>query len=427
VSLLSAISSLRIAIVTNRFAPHIGGIERQMALVGRGLARRGHQVTVLTRRYDPALPRREYVNGLTVERFGPSGQGVISKWLVNLGTFRRLVTSRPPFDCALVTQFSATIMGPALTHAVGRGVPIVIRPAEPGEFTGDVSRRSLSRLPLGMRRLVGTMIRGARGWAYRKAKVVVAIAELLAREAEGFGFPPDSIVRIPNPLDTAMFRPATPAEREGLRATLGIPGCAKVVTFSGRLALRKGVLTLARAWKELAPMHPEALLVIVGSGPGPDSPLDEEQALRQFLRAERLEQQVVLLGARTDVERYLAASDVFVFPSLPEVEGFGNALAEAMACGVPVIASDIQCGSVDLMVEGEQGLKFEAGNPDALCGRLHALLLDEPARARMGAAGRRLAEERLGVDAAVEAYERALRRAIEHESARRRRARDAGS
>jgi D-inositol-3-phosphate glycosyltransferase len=412
VSLLSAKSSLRIAIVTNRFAPYVGGLERQMAMVGSGLARRGHEVTVLTRRYDRALPRREHLNGLMVERFGPSGQGPISKWLVNLATFRRFVTSRPPFDCALVTQFSATIMGPALTYAVGRGVPLVVRPAERGEFTGDVSRRSLSRLPLGMHSLVGTMIRGARKLAYGKVKVIVAIGEPLAREAEEFGFPPDSIVRIPNPLDTTLFRPATPAEREDLRATLGIPGGAKVVTFSGRLARRKGVLTLARAWKELAPMHPEALLVIVGSGPGPDSPLDEEQALRQFLRAEGLEQRVVLLGARPDVERYLAASDVFVFPS--EAEGFGNALAEAMACGVPVVASDIQCGAVDLMVEGEQGFKFEAGNPASLCSRLHELLLDEPARARMGAAGRRLAEQRLGLDTAVEAYERALRRAMEH-------------
>ncbi|HSB54558.1 MAG TPA: glycosyltransferase family 4 protein, partial [Gemmatimonadales bacterium] len=265
---MSASPSLRIAIVTNRFAPHVGGIERQMALVGNGLVRRGHQVTVLTRRYDPALARREVLNGVQVERFGPSGHGPVSKWLVNLATFRRLATSKPAFDCALVTQFSATIMGPALTHAVGRGIPMVIRPAEPGEFTGDVSRRSLSRLPPGARGIARAALQKSRGWAYDKVGVVVAIAELLAREAEDFGFPPASIVRIPNPLDTARFRPATPVERESLRAELGIARGTKVVTFSGRLARGKGVLTLARAWKELAPMHPEALLVFVGSGPG---------------------------------------------------------------------------------------------------------------------------------------------------------------
>ena len=404
---------MRIAIVTNRFAPYVGGIERQMAMVGGGLVRLGHDVTVLTRRYDRALPRREHLNGLTVERFGPFGHGPISKWLVNLGTFRRLATSRPAFDCALVTQFSATVMGPALTHAVGRAVPIVIRPAEPGEFTGEVSRRSLAALPWVARGLVGKTLSRVRGWAYRKANLVIAIADAMAREAEQFGFPPDAIVRIPNPVDTARFRPATPAERESLRRELRIPTGTKVVTFSGRLARGKGAMILARAWKELAPMHPEALLVVLGSGPDHDAGLDEEQALRQFLRTERLEERVLLLGSRPDAERYLVASDLFVFPS-EAIEGFGNAAAEAMACGIPVLASNISCGSVDLLVEGKHGFKFEAGNPTSLRKRLHELLLlDEPARVGMGAAGRRLAEERFGLHTAVVAYEHALRTAME--------------
>jgi D-inositol-3-phosphate glycosyltransferase len=403
---------LRIAIVTNRFTPYVGGIERQMAMLGSGLARRGHQVTILTRRYDRALPNREDLDGLTIERFGPSGQGPVAKWLVNLGTFRRLATSRPAFDCALVTQFSATILGPALTHAVGRGVPLVVRPAEPGEFTGEVSQRTLSALPPGARDLAKKALRNLRAWAYGKANVVVAISKAMAREAEAFGFPPDSIVGIPNPVDTALFRPATPAEREDVRRELGIAGGTKIVTFNGRLARGKGAVTLARAWKELAPLHPDSVLVVIGSGPTHDPKVDEEQVLRAFLRNEGLEQRVLLLGSRPAVERYLAASDVFVFPS--EVgEGFGNALTEAMACGVPVLAANISCGSVDLVQEGEHGLKFEPGNPASLRDRLHELLLDESARARMGAAGRRLAEERLELNTAVDAYERALRRAIE--------------
>ncbi|HTK41520.1 MAG TPA: hypothetical protein VL287_07985, partial [Gemmatimonadales bacterium] len=67
------------------------------------------------------------------------------------------------------------------------------------------------------------------------------------------------------------------------------------------------------------------------------------------------------------------------------------------------------------MVEGQQGFKFEAGNPSSLGKRLHELLLlDEPTRARMGAAGRRLAEEKFGLNPAVAAYEHALLTAMEH-------------
>jgi glycosyltransferase involved in cell wall biosynthesis len=247
--------------------------------------------------------------------------------------------------------------------------------------------------------------------AYSQAKVLVVPSARLIREAEGFGFPPDSIIHVPNPVDTSAFRPATTAERRELRAALGIPQDAEVVTYSGRLVAGKGLLTLARAWKDLVPMHPRALLVIIGPGAGQDSPLDAEQALRQYVTTEGMQDRVILTGARNDVERYLAASDVFAFPSV--AEGFGNSLVEAMACGLPVICSRGAGGASDLIQEGEQGLKFDAENPASLCAGLHQLLSDEAGCKRMGAASRRLVEERSGLEAAVDSYERAIRRAIE--------------
>ena len=115
-------------------------------------------------------------------------------------------------------------------------------------------------------------------------------------------------------------------------------------------------------------------------------------------------------------------------------------------CGILGVASVVDPASVELLIRMRDTMRHrgpdDAGvwrSPDgavglahrrlpaSLCGRLHTLLLDEPARARMGAAGHRLAEERLGVDGAVEAYERALRRAIEQESASGGRATEAGS
>jgi glycosyltransferase involved in cell wall biosynthesis len=318
--------------------------------------------------------------------------------------------SKPPFDCVLVTQVSATAISPAMARALG-GAPFVLRPCELGEFTGEVSRSSLARLPLGGRQLVQTALQAVRRLAYRQAKVVVAPSEGLVREAQQFGFPPDSILRVPNPVDTTVFRPVTPVERRDLRVALGIPVDAEVVTFSGRLVKGKGVLTLAQAWKQLIPMHPKAILIVVGSGPGSDSPLDVEQTLRGFLRDEFLEDRVIMPGSRPDVERYLGASDLFVFPSGPE--GVGNSLIEAMACGLPVICGMGEGSPADLVQDGENGFKFETGNASALCARIHELLLDKDARACMGAAGRRLVEQRPGVEVAIEAYEQALRKAIE--------------
>ena len=79
---------MRIAIVSNNFLPYIGGIERQNQLLSEALVKRGHEVTVLTRRYDPALPKHEIRNGVRIQRLWPSGGGVLAKWLMNVGVRR---------------------------------------------------------------------------------------------------------------------------------------------------------------------------------------------------------------------------------------------------------------------------------------------------------------------------------------------------
>lgn len=398
---------LGIAVVANRFAPYIGGIETQVRLIGGALVARGHQVTVLTRRYDPALPARDALEGLSVRRFGPTGHGVASKWLLNAGTARWLVRHQRSLDCVLVTQFSATAFGPALANALG-GAPLVLRTAEHGELTGEVSNRSLGALPAGLRPLTGATLRRARRWAYRRAGLIIALSRGLAREAEAFGFPPSRIERIPVAVDTVRFHPVGPAERRELRGALGIPAEAETAAYVGRLVRGKGLSTLVAAWAEVARERPRALLLVVGEGTGPASPLDAEASFRRAIRAAGLESRVLLAGAREDVSRYLQASDLFVFPS--EREGFGNALAEAMSCGLPVVCSRIECGAVDELVEGRHGCTFEVGDSRGLACRILDLLPAEELRSRMGAACRALVERSWNVERVAGAYESALAR-----------------
>jgi len=396
---------LRVAIVANRFAPYIGGIETQVRLIGGALAARGHEVTVLTRRYDRSLPARDVVEGISVRRFGPPGHGVASKWLLNPSTARWLVRHARRLDCVLVTQFSATALGPGVANALS-GVPLVLRTAEHGEFTGEVSARSLGALPGPLRPLAETALRRARAWAYRRAKSIIALSRGLAREAEAFGFPRSSIARIPVAVDTDRFRPVAPEERRELRRGLGLPAEAEVVTYVSRLVRGKGLSTLGEAWARVAQERPRALLLVVGEGTGARSPLDAEASFRRDIAAAGLDQRVLLAGAREDVPRYLQASDLFVFPS--EREGFGNALAEAMSCALPVVCSRIECGSVDELVEGRHGYTFEVGDSQALACRILDLLGSEEARVRMGAACRSLVESRWNVQRIADAYEGVL-------------------
>ena len=395
---------LQIGIVSNYFAPRVGGVEKQNRIIGEALAKRGHEVTVVTRRYDPTLPRRELRSGLHIERFGPSGFGVLAKWLMNASTFIRIARGKPSFDVVLITQCSAHVFGPALAN-VFCDVPLIIRPVEPGELSGDISAQSLGRLPAGIRPIAHTAVDAARRWAYRHVKQVIAISAGIVREAESFGFPPSHVALIHNAVDTKRFAPVAPGEKAALRKSLGLPSDAEIVVYVGRLAKRKGLPTLVEAWTGVVRDRPSAMLLIVGGGLGSSSPHNAEPSLRAAIATAGLQGQIVLTGAVDDVERYLQSSDLFIFPSEP-YEGFGNALAEAMSCGLPVICTKIEGAAADLVEEGKNGFKFDVGDSAALCARIKELLDKEPIRKRMGAANRNRIEGILDLDHVVDAYER---------------------
>jgi glycosyltransferase involved in cell wall biosynthesis len=396
---------MRVAIVTNHFAPYVGGIETQNRLIGEALVRRGHHVTVLTRRYDPALPWREVRNGVRVERLRPSGERIVDKWLMNAGAFRRLLLARPEFDAVLVTLFSVHIFGPALAGALRR-FPLVVRTDVSSELLGGVSEDSVLRLPRAIRPVVRTGLAMARRAAYRRARRVIAISRALAREAAVFGFPESAVALIPNAVDLERFRPVTPAGKTRRRAALGLDPDAEIAITVSRLVRRKGLLTLVEAWAGVARDRPRAMLLIVGGGPGPRSMHDAERPLRAAVAARGLGGRVRLVGPVADVERWLQAGDLFVFAS--EEESFGCALAEAMACGLPVVCTRIEGAAEDLVVEGVHGLTFDVGDVETLRRGLADLLADPAARAAMGAAAREAVAERLGVPRIASEYERVL-------------------
>jgi L-malate glycosyltransferase len=146
----------------------------------------------------------------------------------------------------------------------------------------------------------------------------------------------------------------------------------------------------------------------VGSG-GQDIHNCEDE-LRSFVRRRGLDEQVTFTGGIDNVEHYLQASDCFVFPT--ENEAFGVSLIEAMACGLPVVASSTG-GIPDIVEDGVNGILVPVGNEPALEEALHAVLGDPGAAARLGAEGRRTVTARYSVSAVVGAYERLLRRCLD--------------
>jgi glycosyltransferase involved in cell wall biosynthesis len=234
----------------------------------------------------------------------------------------------------------------------------------------------------------------------------VAISSAVEQEYLAHGVDPSAIERIPNGIDTKRFSPVNASARESIRDRLRIPQSARVVVFTGRLVQYKGLPLLLRVWKEIQHRHPDAQLLLVGSG-GLD--IDNcEDALKSDVTSNGLERTVRFTGAVENVHEYLQASDVFVFPT--ENEAFGISLVEAMACGLPAIATPV--GGVDeILAGGRYGLIVELGSYDQLLEALNFTLTNHALATELGQKGRRAVEECYAIEVVLKRYIQRFERA----------------
>ena len=210
-------------------------------------------------------------------------------------------------------------------------------------------------------------------WMLKKVDCFIAISEEIKEGLLCDGYKQYKIVRIPNFIDQNLFHPSGKKSGDQIRKKLGFTN-GKIVTFSGRLVERKGVSVLLEAWGKLAKDHQDVLLVIVGGGP-------LEKKLKDQSRELGIEENVKFFGFVNNIGDYLAATDIFVFPSFQE--GFPNSVLEAMACGIPVISTKIG-GVVDVIRDGENGLLVEPGNVNQLADALKKLISDAEYASTLG-------------------------------------------
>jgi len=222
-----------------------------------------------------------------------------------------------------------------------------------------------------------------------------AISEAVKRSTvETMGVPPERITVVKRGRDPERLGEPSAQRSATARRSLGLDPNAQVILTVGREEYQKGHRHLVDAFATVAVSHPEAVLVIAGR----EGAASADLAAR--IRGLGLGDHVRRLGHRDDVPEVLAAADLFVFPSL--YEGLGGALIEAMALGLPIVASDLAALG-EVVRPGENADMVPATDADALAAAITALLDDEERRVAYGIRSRELFEEGFDADEAADA------------------------
>ncbi len=203
------------------------------------------------------------------------------------------------------------------------------------------------------------------------------------------GIAPERVVRICNGVDTERFAPL------GQPAAPASEAAVVVIGAVGRMEQIKDHLTLVRAYASVAgEAAGKSRLIIVGDG-------SCRERLAAYLDEQGLAGCYEFPGFCDDVPALLRTFDIFVLPSLSE--GISNTILEAMATGIPVIATEVG-GNLELVRDNETGFLVPPADPPAMARKIHDYILDSDLRRRHGAAGRQRTLDNFSLDGMVEQY-----------------------
>jgi len=369
--------------------------------INRHLARRGHRVVVVTPRFRDALPRESF-DGVDVVRFDVAipddltygkvaqsrvGPAAKVKRIVAMGRYVQLqrsaaIAAGRALSADIVHAHWAIPTGPAAVSAArALRVPCVIT-----MHGGDVYVNKAQGYDFPTRWYVKPVLRKT----LRLAAGLTAITDDCRRHALRAGAEDEKIHVIENGADLRRFRPALPGEPA---RDFG----PRMVFACRQLFPRKGIRFLIQAAARLKPRFPDLKVVLAGDG-------FERADLEALARSLGIGADTVFLGwvANAELPAYYRASAVSVVPSLEE--GFGIPAAEAMGCGVPVVASDAG-GLPEVVEDGVTGRIVPKGDAEALAAAIGELLADAALRARMGAAAVERARRLFDWDIAARRFE----------------------
>lgn len=308
---------------------------------GQGLIRRFRP------HFRPSAPAREQIDGVTVHcpRW-LSVPGVLKRldaWLLAVCVYPTLRRIRREWGCDVIDAhfgYPDGCAGVLLARWLGVRSAITLRGHEARRMQGGVGRRQMAA-------------------ALRAADRVFTVSDSLRRVALAAGIAPGHVEVVPNGVDTDRFRPV---EQAAARRHYRLPAVAPLLISVGTLVERKGFHRVIDILPRLRERVPGVEYVIVG-GAGPEG--DRTRWLRDRAAHAGVASAVHFLGPLppTELHRALSAADLFVLAT--SGEGWANVFLEAMACGLPVVTTDVG-GNREVVAHRELGTIVPGGDPDAL-------------------------------------------------------------
>ena len=335
-----------------------GGQEIRVLTEARGVARQGHEVLL-------AAPEESRIHR-EAGRFGVASQALpIGRKGLGAVLAMRVLLAQRPFD-VVNTHSSTDSWVVAVARASGAARPAIVRTRH---ISAPVPRNFATR------------------WLYGQSRRIVTTGEKLRLQViEETGVAPELVVSVPTGIDLARF---SPGDRAAARRSTGLPADKLVVGIVATLRSWKGHRYLIEAIAAMARSDVE--LVIVGDGP-------QREALEAQARSAGIATRFA--GNQDDVAPWLQSFDLFCLPSYAN-EGVPQALMQAMACGLPVVTTDV--GSIgEIVTEGVTGVLVKPQDAGAIRAAVEALLQDEAKRRALGEAAASRARERFGEERMVE-------------------------
>lgn len=366
---------MKIALLSEKYTPDIGGLAISTERLARMLARAGHDVHVFaptpstaiqeSARLPASATRTFHVDGVSVTRFGARKR--VDDTLVDWFEILVREHERESFD-VLHGYFLAQAGFVATYAGAYLNVPSVV----------SIRGNDIERAVFDPGRFSHIM------YTLQRANAVTTNAPALARKAGALA-PHREIAIIPNGVDTEQFKPlprnTALSESLNLSGKKRLEGSGYVIGFAGELREKKGLGTLLTAYAQVLERYPATLLILGDIRAGED-----RQTVEDFKRSHPMAQ-IVVTGfvSHRYLPQYYSLMDVFVQPSVRD--GLPNALLEALACERAVIGTPVG-GIVDVIVDCQNGRLVPANDAQALAAMIEELLQDEDARKSLGKAGR---------------------------------------